>query len=301
MCVYVYKIETDCTKSLPSLTEEEIASGLATRILMELVQRGDSEQKHFNTLLSKLVPDKSKSGVDASSLSVTNLLKEKSITSIKLIQRLLKFGMKVTETDVASAVQILHQQHTGVFQELLKECIKTRRSTFSSACQEAIKARKLNFIVCLIKCGGMPDVEDLKDVTGWPRKTVDPVIEHYLMENTQSSKKKEAETEYFDDTLPESALVCISTCTVFTFYVEICPYRRWLLEELINKGRCCIRQVNHFLPISNLRKHLVCLLSMYYYLSSFLNAGCFDAAHRLCTGSLNACPSAKVSVLLCTQ
>ena len=199
LCTYLFLAHAiDCTKSLPRLTNEEIASGLATKILVELVQREDSQQKHFTILLFTLVPEKTMSGVDASSLRVTNLLKEKSITSAKLIERLLKFGMKVNEMDVSSAVQILPDHHKRTLKVLAKECIKTRKSTFTAACQEAIKAKKFQLIACLIENGGMPDVDDLKDVTKWPNKKVDPVIDGYLMENSRSMKKKVAKKEKFE-------------------------------------------------------------------------------------------------------
>lgn len=179
----------DCTKDLPQLTDEEIASGLATKILVELVQKEDSQQKHFTTLLCTLVPERIKSGVDASSVRVSDLLMEKSVTSAKLIKRLLRFGMKVNETDVSCAVQILPDHHKRTLELLAKESIKNRKSTFTAACQEAIKAKKLQLIKCLIDNGGMPDIEDLKKVTEWPKKTVDPVIDRYIMENSRPVKK----------------------------------------------------------------------------------------------------------------
>lgn len=167
-----------------------------------MVQRDDSEQKHFSTLVLTLVPEKRKDCIDASSLQVTDLLKQKSITSARLIKRLLELGMKVSETDVSSAVQILQECHSGILRLLLKECLKKRKSTFTSACQEAIKAKKFQFIVCLIDNGGLPDLEDLKDATGWPEKNVDPTIDRYLMENIQSRKKEDAVRRDVQDKYP---------------------------------------------------------------------------------------------------
>jgi tetratricopeptide (TPR) repeat protein len=185
----------DCTKSLPNLTDDEVASGLATRILVELVQRKDSQQKHFSALFFTLLPpERFETGIDLSSLRVTYLLQEKSITSSKLIQRLITLGMRVNESDVASAVQILREQnHKKVLQLLAKECARTRKSTFTSACQEAIKAKKLEFVSCLIENGGAPDVEDLKDLTGWPRANVHPVIDGYMQENARPRKSRAPE------------------------------------------------------------------------------------------------------------
>lgn len=176
---------------------------MATKILVELVQRDDSQQKHFTTLLCNLIPDKIKTGVDASSLRVTDLLKEKLITRVQLFKRLFAFGMKVNEADVSSAVQILHERHKGTLEVLAEECIKKRKSTFTAACQEAIKAKKFQFIACLIENGGLPDVEDLKDLTQWPREKVDPVIERYLMENSRPTKKKKKSPEKKTFEVPE--------------------------------------------------------------------------------------------------
>lgn len=220
-------IYTDCTKNLPKLTEEEIASGLATKILLELVQREDSEQKHFSTLVFTLVPAKPKDSIDASSLQVTDLLKRKSITSTKLIERLLKLGMKVSETDVSSAVQILQECHSGILRLLLKGCIKKRRSTFTSACQEAIKTKKFQFVVCLIDNGGLPDFEDLKDATGWPEKNVDPAIDHYLMENMKSRKKEDAVKSDFQEKYPphlEPFVVSAPHTCTYNHLCIICYY-----------------------------------------------------------------------------
>ena len=180
-----------------------------------MVQRDDSQQKHFITLLTFLVPETREGGIDASSLQVTDMLTRKSITSTKLIQRLCTLGMKVTETDVSSAVQTLRESRTDLLRLLLKECIATRKSTFTSACQEAIKAKKVKFIVCLIDNGGRPDVKDLKDVTGWPLKKVDPAIERYLKQNTQ---KKSVERPSNIESLVVSAK-CINTLTLCCYYV----------------------------------------------------------------------------------
>ena len=201
---------TDCTKSLPQLTDEELASGLATKILVELVQREDSQQKHFSALFFTLLPESCESGVDVSSLRVTDLLREKSITSAKLIQRLISLGMKVNESDVTSAVLVLMERHRKVLQLLAEECARTRKSTFTSACQEAIKAKKLEFVCCLIENGGAPDVEDLKDLTGWPRAKVDPVIDDYLRENTRPRKSKAPEPEEPHAGLPDRASALVS-------------------------------------------------------------------------------------------
>lgn len=281
--MFITSTHTDCTKSLPKLTDEEIASGLATRLLLELVQRDDSQQKHFTTLLYTLVPETKKDGIDASSLQVTDLLRQKSISSAKLVQRLLRLGMKVTETDVSSAVQILQECHSNVLQLMLKECAKTRKSFFTSACQEAIKAKKFQFIVCLIENGGLPDYEDLKDATGWPQKNVDPVIEQYLLENTQLGEKEDADRSDFQNLFgvplgPKSprtdhapfvvsatcmhvlTYVCMySTCTVWLwmciclrlliFSIYMCTsflYLRWKLEKHMRKERYCKRQANYF-------------------------------------------------------
>ena len=155
-----------------------------------MVQRDDSEQRHFTTLFNFLISETRKGGIDASSLQVTDLLTRKSITSTMLIQRLCKLGMKVTETDVSSAVQTLRESRTDLLKLLLKECSVTRRTKFTSACKEAVKAKKFKFVVCLIDSGGQPDVEDLKDVTGWPYKKVDPAIERYFKENTKKMDSK---------------------------------------------------------------------------------------------------------------
>ena len=201
---------TDCTKSLPKLTDEEITSGLATKILVELVQRDDSQQKHFTTLLFTLVPSSKKGGINASSLQVTHLLEQKSVTSIKLIERLFKFGMKVNEIDVCSAVKILQEHRVDVLQLLVKECAKTRKTTFTSACQEAIKAKKLKFVVCLIESGGKPDVGDLKEVTGWPQAAkVDPVIDAYLSKHVKKKGAEKPEYVCPNENLPNPEAVLV--------------------------------------------------------------------------------------------
>ena len=182
---------------------------------MELVQRDDSQQKHFATLLFTLVPNSKKMCIDASSLKVSKLLKEKSITSLKLIERLFTLGMKVNESDVSSAVGFLPEHRADVLHLLIKECTKIRKCTFATACQEAIKAEKIPFIVCLIKNGGKPDVENLKRLTGWPKhRKIDQVIDAYLLE--QNTKKKTPEKPEFvppSKDLPDfaTAMVCIYT------------------------------------------------------------------------------------------
>ena len=198
MCIctiltYVFLCSADCTKSLPRLTPEEVASGLPTEILKELVQREDTEQTHFSLLLFTLLSEDSGSeSIDVSSVQLTELMKKKSVTSARLIQRLVSLGMKVNETDVSSAVEILGEQHQKKVIDLLaKESVKTRSSTFTSACKEAIKAKKLKFVACLIENGGEPDVEDLKEVTGWPRGKVNPVIDGYLRDQTKKKKERE--------------------------------------------------------------------------------------------------------------
>lgn len=110
----------------------------------------------------------------------------------------------MSETDVSSAVQILQECHSGTLRLLLKECLKKRKSTFTSACQVAIKTKKFQFIVCLIDNGGLPDFEDLKDATGWPGKNVDPAIDRYLMENIQSRKQEDAVRRDVQDKYPPS-------------------------------------------------------------------------------------------------
>lgn len=97
---------------------------------------------------------------------------------------------KVNEGDVSCAVQVLKEHHKKVLQLLAKECARTRKSTLTAACQEAIKAKKLAFIACLIENGGAPDVEDLKELTGWPHTKVDQAIDTYLHDNTHQKKKK---------------------------------------------------------------------------------------------------------------
>ena len=210
----LFSLFTDCTKSLPNLTEEEMASGLATKILVELVTREDSEQKHFSALFFSLLPERFETSIDVSSLQAADLLRKKSITSAKLIQRLISLGMKVNEADVSSAVQVLKENHKKALQLLLKECARTRKSTFTSACQEAIRAKKLQFVSCLIENGGAPDVEDLKDLTGWPQAKVDPVIDAYLQDNVQPRKKAAPKREVPPPAgLPDRASALVSLTT----------------------------------------------------------------------------------------
>ena len=138
------------------------------------------------------------------------------MTSAKLIRRLISLGMKVNEMDVSLAVKVLKDHHKKTLQLLAKECARTRKSNFTSACQEAIKAKKLQFVACLIENGGAPDVEDLKDVTGWPQAKVEPAIDEYLQEHCRSKKKKKKGVEVGREESPPSglpdpaqALVCL--------------------------------------------------------------------------------------------
>jgi tetratricopeptide (TPR) repeat protein len=288
----------DCTKSLPNLTDDEVASGLATRILVELVQRKDSQQKHFSALFFTLLPpERFETGIDLSSLRVTYLLQEKSITSSKLIQRLITLGMRVNESDVASAVQILREQnHKKVLQLLAKECARTRKSTFTSACQEAIKAKKLEFVSCLIENGGAPDVEDLKDLTGWPRANVHPVIDGYMQENARPRKSRAPERSEEPEKreepppgLPDRASALITA-----------NHSHSIGEALRNGGKPSVaeRKFQEALAVCvlyNFKEELneVCYSLAQLYLQSYKR---YDTAYDYCTKGLSEYPTAKVCI-----
>ena len=167
------------------MTGKEIHSGFATKLLLELVLSNDTQQKHLTILLFNMTPERFKDGYDASSISVSDLLKRKSVNSTKLFQRLFELGMRATELDITIAVQVMPEHYTNVLNLLLDECLKTRKTTFTSACQEAIKLKKFPFVICLINRGGIPDSNDLMKACGWPKKSVDPVIAQYLKRNTR--------------------------------------------------------------------------------------------------------------------
>ena len=172
---------TDCTKALSKVTSKEVHSGFTTTLLKELVTRQDTTQKHLSALLFTMTPEKVKGGYNAASIQASDLIQRKSVTSVKLFQKLIDLSMRITEMDVTVAVRVLPEHCIAVLKTFLPECLKGSKTQFSSACKEAIKAKKLQFIACLIVHGGIPDANDLMNITGWPQKKVDPLIDEYLM------------------------------------------------------------------------------------------------------------------------
>lgn len=206
----------DCTSIIPPLTEKEISLGLVTNLLEELVQRSESQQKHFCTLLFTFVSEQSMKHIDISSINVTHLLSAKSITNIKLIERLLKLGMKVSEEDITSAVKILQEAHyKDILQLLVKECTKTQKCTFTCACCEAIKAGKLQFLLCLIDNGGNPKVQDLQVTTEWSTaKKIDLYFkmvigkeDHYYVTESHQPSVDEYESQNIGE-VPGVPMIC---------------------------------------------------------------------------------------------
>ena len=226
----MYIIPTDCAKALSKVTGKEVHSGFTTTLLNELVARHDTSQKHLSALLFTMTPEKFKSGYNAASIQAGDLIQRKSVTSVKLFQRLIDLGMRVTEMDVTVAVRVLPEHCIAVLKIFLPECLKRRDTQFSYACDEAIKAKKFQFIVCLINHGGIPDSNDLMDVTGWPNKTVDPLINLYLMGNIHlrdEDRLIEADPRKLDDVDQREEVswcvrVCVCVCVCLCVFICVC-------------------------------------------------------------------------------
>ena len=186
------------------MTEEEnlMTLGVVTNLLEKIVHGSECQQKHFSILLFTFISEKC---IDFTSINVTHLLSAESITDVKLIKTLIKLGMKVSEKDITSAVKIFQEaNHKEILQLLVNECIKTQKCTFTCACCEAIKAGKLQFLLCLIDNGGKPKVEDLQATAEWStanrielyfKMVIEKEGHYYLTESNQPSVLK-CESEF---------------------------------------------------------------------------------------------------------
>ena len=102
-----------------------------------------------------------------------------------IIKRLLRWHIEVKEGDIVAAVKHLQDSQVDVLQSILTH---SKRFDYfvNVACNEALRQKKKNFVVLLIKKGATPPQEQLckmGELLG------DPVVLRYLMSSTRLEKE----------------------------------------------------------------------------------------------------------------
>lgn len=118
-------------------------------------------------------------------------------TDASVIKRLLKWGVRVKEEDVMAATKILADAQVDLYESVLAS--STHRedimpTVIDLACFEALRTRKRNFVVALIKRGASPSPEYLYEGV-----LDDPVVQEYLAEMHRSQLKRDLDLELDED------------------------------------------------------------------------------------------------------
>ena len=170
-----------CTGLLPDVYDCDKGT-ICGRLLNNIVQSlpNYSADRCLNFLLF-VTPRVAKSGlavalpIDASSITVSQLMDKNLLTPSVLAILGEKGGMPVTHEDISQAVSTLPDKQVDLFKELMKQLKRTggRATDYRSLLNTAVKLSKCEIAQHLITRGGVPSSDDILKVTEFPSPALD--------------------------------------------------------------------------------------------------------------------------------
>ena len=170
-----------CTGLLPDVYECDKGT-ICGRLLNFIVQTlPNSSAERCLDFLLYATPRVAKSGlavglpIDASSITVSQLIEKKLLTCPVLAVLGQKGGLPVTHDDISRAVETLPDKQVDLFKELMKQLKRTggRAIDYPSLLNTAVKLSKCEIAQHLITRGGVPSSDDILKVTEFPIPALD--------------------------------------------------------------------------------------------------------------------------------
>ena len=187
-----------CTGLLPDVYDFDKGT-ICGRLLNSIVQSlpNYSANRCLNFLLFA-TPHVSKSGlaidlpIDASSITVSQLIEKNLLTPSVLAILGEKGGMPVTHEDISQAVSTLPDKQIDLFKELMKQLKRTKggqATDYRSLLNTAVKLSKCEIAQHLITRGGVPSFDDILKVTEFPAPALD-LLKTMVKSATPASRAK---------------------------------------------------------------------------------------------------------------
>lgn len=165
------------TSLIPQLCEDDVASGLSTKLLRQIVDKPDVTEALLKYVVLELPPRRITKPYDASGVDLIRILSKS--TEYKLISRLMELGMKLKPSQMEALVLFIPPKNQHTFDMLLYHAHKNKfpQSSFNAACLKAMNMQKIGFISKLISEGAAPPADELVSVVGF---SDNPIIQQYL-------------------------------------------------------------------------------------------------------------------------
>lgn len=133
------------------MSQEHVKSGFCTNLLLHLLKHENAKSTHVRILFEIPIHAK-KPHFDGKMVDVSVLIKKKLIDE-KSINYLFQCGMKVEENDIKLAVETLPGDFTSVLDALCKHYKGDLSSIVNVLCPIAMTAKKIRFVLFLLKKG----------------------------------------------------------------------------------------------------------------------------------------------------
>lgn len=145
-----YSLSVGLTHLLPILTDNDVQSGFCTRLLQELLSRPETKQNHLQFLVLQMYINSFKPPFDASCVALSEILKRR-FTNEKLLVRLFELGMRIKDTDIEIAVEVLPNRNASVktLELILSEYGKL--TSLKSLCEVAKRSGNTRLVSYLAK------------------------------------------------------------------------------------------------------------------------------------------------------
>jgi len=225
--MYVYFLE--CSHVLPKLRYSDVASKFTDEFFKHLVTKCELTERLLHYVVLKLPDSKiSKKTYDASCVTLRRILQV--TTEGAVVKQLLRWGVRVAEDDVMAATQCLSDSQIDVYEMVLSNSghrDDILHSCVNLACNEALKMRKRNFVIALVKKGSTPPPDQLLEMGD---VCEDPHVRSYLKYVATTAMMN---PQLFNDDDPE---MDVDSKVRKSMFGETELWLYWSLQNLCNRS-----------------------------------------------------------------
>lgn len=191
----LYVIPLEQTGLVPHICQDDVTSGLSTKLLKMVVDKQDVNESLLKYVVFKLPLITVKKPYDASGVDLVRILSK--CTECPLVERLLELGMKLKPSQMEAIVLFIPHRNLDTFDTLLQYAKKNNftQSSLNAACMKALEMGKVDFIIHLIDSGAAPPPDELIRVVGLSEH---PTIQQYLASQTSLEEADNPYKDMFD-------------------------------------------------------------------------------------------------------
>ena len=128
VCVYALSSLSELTGSIPHIRQDDVTSGLSTKLLKLVVDKQDMNESLLKYVLFKLPLDTVKKPYDASGVDLVRILSKS--TEFRVIDKLIELGMKLKPSQMEAVVLFVPHRSLDTFDMLLQYA---RKNNFSQS------------------------------------------------------------------------------------------------------------------------------------------------------------------------